>query len=115
MRKCSWAKKILAEASQNLLLSSSNPGLLEHLIEILPEEAPKNNPPVLLPPLENACYDKNLSVHVAIRGRNHWQALYVFPNPDPCTKRIPVFSKTLFTNSLSSFHFLPISLTLGKK
>jgi len=76
-----WAKKILTEIPQNLLLSSSNIGLLERLTEILPEIS-KSNPSVLLPSLEMACYDKNVSVHIAIRGRNNWQSLLVFPNPD---------------------------------
>ncbi|OGU60969.1 MAG: hypothetical protein A2X64_02895 [Ignavibacteria bacterium GWF2_33_9] len=79
--KRNWAKKILTEASQNLLLSNSHARILEHIIEILPE-IHTNNIPVLLPPLENICYDKNYRVNIAVRNRNHWDCLMVMPNKD---------------------------------
>jgi len=81
LKNRSWAKKILAGASQNLLLSNSKASILEHLIEILPEMH-TNNIPVLLPPLENICFDENLRVNIAVRNRNHWDCLMVMPNKD---------------------------------
>ena len=82
VEKRSWAKGLLAVAPQHLTLGSSNVGVLERLGKIIPEIQQNKFSPVLLPPLEVACYEPGVSFYELIRSRQGWKPFFVHPDRD---------------------------------